>query len=218
MGQDSCQKRPIMKLRLIHKLLIALFASTAGVLMAMLWLAQVNIGRGFEDFLMQQERTSLPPISAALSDWYRQSGSWEDMRSNPRQFQRILQPVLSAGEPQPARPGGRAPRPADGPPGRPGQRPPGRGDNNALHRRIFLLDNQMTAVIGRYPNGIEQSDLTSVEVDSDTVGWLGIAPLRGLQAPEEHAFSDLMKRSLLTGGALGLVIAALSESGSFVVT
>ncbi len=105
-----------MKLRLIHKLLIALFVSTSVVLLLILWLAQVNIGRGFQEFLTQQEQARLPLASALLADWYRQNGSWESLQDKRRKFNRMLEPVLSDGSDRGPEPGARQPPPRNEPP------------------------------------------------------------------------------------------------------
>ena len=60
-----------MKLKLIHKLLLAMFACTALVLVLVTFVTQASIGRGFVDFLQQQERGQVEKLVPELAAWYR---------------------------------------------------------------------------------------------------------------------------------------------------
>ncbi len=64
-----------MKLKLIHKLLIAMFACAALVLVLITLVTRASIGRGFVDFLQQQERTQVERVVPGLADWY--SAAWQ---------------------------------------------------------------------------------------------------------------------------------------------
>ncbi len=52
-----------MKLKLIHKLLIAMFACAALVLVLITLVTRASIGRGFVDFLQHQERSQVERVS-----------------------------------------------------------------------------------------------------------------------------------------------------------
>ena len=73
-----------MKLKLIHKLLIALFACTAVVLVLVTAATRISIGRNFVDFLHHQERGRAEQLAGELVDWYGNNGSWDEFVSNPR--------------------------------------------------------------------------------------------------------------------------------------
>ena len=75
-----------MKLKLIHKLLIAMFACAALVLVLITLITSASIGRGFMDFLQQQERSQVELVVPALANWHDEHGSWDDLASNPREF------------------------------------------------------------------------------------------------------------------------------------
>jgi hypothetical protein len=180
-----------MKFRLIYKLLIALFASAAVVLLLILWVAKVNIGKGFEDFLVQQERVLMPELAAELGSWYATRGSWTELKQNPRRFHQMLNSTLVN-----LRHGNRAPglperlpdrlrRPRnkqhgnDGPDGRHSRPGPPR-DEGALHRRVFLLDADYRTVIGHSSRQFPKDDLVPVEADGSVVGWLGVVSPRAM--------------------------------------
>ena len=75
-----------MKLKLIHKLLIAMIACTTAVLVLNALATRASVGQGFMDFLQQQERSRLETLVPELTEWYRVHGSWQDLAENPREF------------------------------------------------------------------------------------------------------------------------------------
>ncbi len=220
-----------MKLKLIHKLLIAMFASTALVLVLVSFLSSASIGRGFEEFLQQQERNQVAQLVPELSEWYLQRGGWQGLSDNPREFLRFAFSILlqgaesgelreQAGNPGMPRQGGRGP---GGPPnafggGRPGESLrlgpgpgpiPGRNFRNGLPQRIFLLDSDKQLIVGLMPPDFQQRMLLPIDANGDIVGWLGVASARSITQPEEQAFIMQLRQSLLIGLGLGLIVAML---------
>ena len=76
----------VMKLKLIHKLLLALFISTALVLVLFTMITRASIGSGFVDFLQQQENEQVQQLALELQAWYASNGSWDDLLERPRIF------------------------------------------------------------------------------------------------------------------------------------
>ena len=203
-----------MKLKLIHKLLIAMFACAALVLVLITLVTRASIGSGFVDFLQHQERSQVERVVPGLADWYAEHGSWDDLVRRPRDFYRLVFNALLQ-EPDarlefgpgrlnpPPRGGGRGPgfQESRGGPG-----PLGR---NGLPRRIFLLDTQYDPVVGKTPSEISEDKLLAVKVDGVAVGWLGFAMIKGIELPAEEAFITKLGNNLLIGLALGLAVAAL---------
>ncbi len=213
-----------MKLKLIHKLLIAIFACTALVLVLITLVTRAGIGRGFVDFLQQQERNQVEQLVPELASWFSKRGSWDELADNPREFYSLVFTALAPGSDTPfeLRPGeqsgtprgaGRGPRGPGAGPGsqRPGRGPPGAGSEirNALPQRIFLLDSDKSPVIGEIPPQFDEDMLLPVETNGAVVGWLGIAVIRGIKLPEEEAFITALRNNLLIGLGIGLVVAAL---------
>lgn len=217
-----------MKLKLVHKLLIAIFACTALVLVLMTLVTRAGIGRGFVDFLQQQEHNQVETLVPVLSDWYRDTGSWDSFETNPREFYTLVVTELVPGSesrfalqsddrPSPPRGGRRGPGPPGSEPG--GARPgrlggpggpgPGSGLRNSVAQRIFLLDSDKSPIIGSQPPDLEESSLLPVKVEAMVVGWLGVAMIRDVRLPEEEAFIAALRNNLLIGLGIGLAVAAL---------
>jgi two-component system sensor histidine kinase BaeS len=212
-----------MKLKLFHKLLIAMFVGTALVLVLITLLTRAGIGRGFVDFLQQQERNQVEQLVPVLANWYVDRGSWDGLANNPREFRGLVFAALlqesedryelrPGEQPGPARGARRGPRfPGGGPgsqrPGRPGG--PGLEIRNALPQRIFLLDSDKIPVIGEMSGDFDEDELLPIDVNETNVGWLGVAMIRGVKLPEEEAFITALRNNLLIGLGIGLIVAAL---------
>jgi two-component system sensor histidine kinase BaeS len=203
-----------MKLKLIHKLLIAMFACAALVLVLITLVTRASIGRGFMDFLQNQERSQVERVVPELATWYDENGSWDNLASNPRVFYGLVfNALLQDSEarfefgPGGTRPPPRGPRRGQGFQGQRGG--PGPLGRNGLPRRIFLLDAGFIPVVGEIPPDFPEDDLLPIMVNGNDVGWLGFAKIRGIELPAEEAFIAQLRNNLLIGLGLGLIIAAL---------
>jgi len=219
-----------MKMKLIHKLLIAMFACAALVLVLFTLVTRASIGRGFVDFLQHQERSQLEQLVPDLVEWYDDHGSWDILENNPREFYRLVftallqrsdtrfepgtervPPSLRNGRwlqrPPGAGKGGQRPGPP-GAHGRPEQRQ-GQGRFNALAERIFLLDGNKHPVIGAAPPDLKNDALLPIVSNGVEIGWLGVALMRGMKPPEEEIFIRQLRNNLLFGLGIGLGVAAL---------
>ena len=225
-----------MKLRLIHKLLIALFTSTALVAVLIVLISRFSIGRGFVDFLQQTEHSRLEQIAPELADWYTENGDWSIFAEDPRQFYRLVvsavPEVRSEGRINvTGQPGGRPERrrqpPEEGTANRPGERPPP-GENRPGARgrrggpgegrrtrdfggRLYLLDADGSLVVGTEPPQGQRrrhENKVAILVAGNKVGWLGTLPLPHSSVPEEQAFLHKQFISLLIALGAGLLLAA----------
>lgn len=202
-----------MKLKLIHKLLIAMFACAALVLVLITLVTRASIGRGFIDFLQLQERSQVERVVPELVNWYSDRGSWDDLVSNPREFyslvfNALLQDSENRFEFGPAR-ANPPPRGGRRGPGFQGQRGgPGPLGRNGLGQRIFLLDAGHAPVIGETPAEIQEDNLLAIKIDGTVVGWLGFSLIQDIALPAEEAFITQLRNNLLIGLALGLAVAA----------
>ena len=79
-----------MKLKLIHKLLIAMVVCAALVLVLTTLVTRASIGKGFVDFLKQQEFNQVQQLVPELAEWYGIRGSWDEMTGNQRLFFDLL--------------------------------------------------------------------------------------------------------------------------------
>lgn len=195
----------LMKLKLIHKLLLAMFACAALVLVLNTLVTRASIGRGFVDFLQHQERSQVERVVPGLADWYSEHRSWDGLNRRPRDFYNLIfNALLQESDVRlPPRGGGRRT-------GFQGERGgPGPLGRNGLPRRIFLLDADYRPVVGETPPDIPRDKLLAIKVDGANVGWLGFAMIKGIELPAEEAFITQLRNNLLIGLALGLAVAAL---------
>ena len=205
----------MMKLKLIHKLLIAMFACAALVLVLNTLVTRASIGRGFMDFLQHQELSQVELVVPELVNWYGDHGSWDNLATNPREFyglvfNALLQDSESRFELGPGRVNPPPPRGGRRGPGFQGQRGgPGPLGRNGLPQRMFLLDTDHAPVTGRIPPEIPKDNLLPIEVSGKVVGWLGFTMIQNIALPAEEAFITQLRNNLLIGLALGLVVAGL---------
>lgn len=203
-----------MKIKLFHKLLIALFACTAMVLLLIIMVTRASIHRGFVDFLQQQDLNKLELLIPDLAGIYSEGDSWAELEVNPGTFYSLLFTIAPSGaERGPGSgPGSRRQSATPGS-GRRGLgrggfgAPPGAG--NALHQRVFLLSVEKVPVIGHLPPDFDHSKLLAIKVDGTAVGWLGVASPPGLGLPAEEAFIQHQRNTLFFGLGIGLVMAAM---------
>jgi len=204
----------MMKLKLIHKLLIAMFACAALVLILNALVTRASIGRGFVDFLHQQERNQVELVVPAMTDWYAAHGSWDGLSRNPREFyslvfNALLQDAEARFEfgPQRSNNQGRGRRGGPGFQGaKGGQGPLAR---NGLPQRIFLLDADFKLIEGDVPEDLSKDSLMAVSNGEVNVGWIGFNMNRGTVLPAEKAFITQLRNNLLIGLGLGLAVAAV---------
>ncbi|MBB6522630.1 ATP-binding protein [Pseudoteredinibacter isoporae] len=79
-----------MKIKLQGKLFLAFSLATASVILFVAWFAYWNFDRGFREYLNQAAIERTEPIRNALVEHYREKGSWQDLKDNPRLMRRII--------------------------------------------------------------------------------------------------------------------------------
>ncbi|MCP5181752.1 MAG: HAMP domain-containing protein [Pseudomonadales bacterium] len=186
--------RPLVKLSITARLMIALLGVTAMVLAVTLSLARWNFERGFLDYVNALEKQRLENVADEVAEYYRREGSWT--RFHGRWFQRVLDRHAPG-------PDGR-PLPPDrlGPPGgRPPPRPP-RG-----------LPVTLTTVAGERLAGPEvrlSEDLQSVPVvvDGETVAFVQATVQRNIREIKDTAFSRQQRQATSVIAIVALALAA----------
>jgi two-component system, OmpR family, sensor histidine kinase BaeS len=116
-----------MRPGLTAKLFLAMLAVAVFAVLAMGIAARVSFDRGFFGYLSEQETAKMQSVAASLQAAYREHGSWDFLRDNPRVWFEVMRPAGFDGGP------GDFDRPPFGgqnppPPGDPGQPPPDRPD------------------------------------------------------------------------------------------
>ncbi|MGD9368262.1 MAG: hypothetical protein PVH87_21360 [Desulfobacteraceae bacterium] len=200
-----------MRLKLSYKLFGAFFLILVIVSGAMM-LSRYIFARTFRNYIHQEELAKLKRIVPLLQEEYRTHGSWNGLKKDPQQWQRLLRAVSGSGPPPlPSRfegappndlkpPSGGAfppdglppadnPPPADGPP--PGG-PPG----------VLLLDTRHQAVVG-IPGPDDPRDAVAIEVGGEVVGWLGMHTHEPFKSGRPAALFEHQARQLyLLGGVV----------------
>jgi two-component system sensor histidine kinase BaeS len=188
-----------MKLRLVHKLLIALFTS---------------------DFIQHTERARLEQLAPALADWYADHQDWQPLSDNPRQFFGLLFssfPEVRAGIREQRERELRQqqhrehlpPRNRRGGPGPRGDRPEAR-QLRQFASRMYILGADKAQVFGPPipPERSKPEIRVPIMLDGNLVGFVGLIPAPGINLPEEDVFLQRQLFSLLIALGVGLLLAA----------
>ena len=131
---------------LFSKILLAQVVAVALALIVVTVITRASLNQGFKEFLERQETTVLQTLAPVLTEFYESKESWDSLRNNPQNWQRIWRLSRSQQGAAPGSPRQRRGRLHDGatPPPRP---PPGSQllrwmgppDREMLRDRLFLL-------------------------------------------------------------------------------
>ncbi|WP_290578909.1 ATP-binding protein [Ketobacter sp.] len=147
----------------IHKKLLLTFLAFSGVLiLSIALLVKWSFHSNFRDYVTQQNLARMQEASERLADYYRDNGDWSALQANPRKLRRLLSRPLPPPEPGPSFQSETQPSPAP-PPIKP--RPP--------MQLFFLLDAEKSPVMGRPPQHLEHTNLVPIQLEGDTVGYIG---------------------------------------------
>jgi two-component system sensor histidine kinase BaeS len=150
--------------------------------------AHISFTRGFLGYLNEQGVERAESLVPRLSAAYREHGSWEFLRGNPRAWFQLLRP----------------PRDADDPPLTTLPEP----DLTGVNLRVTLLDADRSVVIGQ-PNVGPDAAMRAIEVDGRTVGWLAVLPFQRATASAGVRFEERQLRAIWVIGAVSVLLAAL---------
>jgi two-component system sensor histidine kinase BaeS len=207
-GRKMFHSHSKMKLKLSYKLFGAFFLILVIVSGAMI-LSRYIFALTFRNYLHQEEVAKLKRLVPLLQEEYRTHGSWDGLKGNPRQWQRLTRSVTGSGPFPPPPPfrgaavrnvkprsGDRSPPDAAPPP----DAPPPSGIPGAL-----LLDARRQAVVG-IPAPGDPVDAVAIEVDGEVVGWLGMHAHEPFKTGRQAALFEHQGRQLymLGGVVIGL--------------
>jgi len=228
----QCDRQDVKRMKmnsLLGKILLALLATTLLALLLVSLIQRYSLQQGFRHFLQQQEEVQLSYLVPELQDWYRQKGSWEQLRGETRRWLSLLAKTRPEGISPPEdallheddhqreddltsgnillrqSKSGRlqGPGPAD--------------ELRRLWRRIYLLDAERRWVSGA-PGGNLVGDSIgtpdavneqAIEVNGAAVGWVGFIPAIQPAAPEARRFILFQHRTLLLSAGIALLAAVL---------
>ena len=228
-----------MKLKVIHKLFLALLLSTSCALITMAWLAQRSLDRGFVEYINQRDTQRLNTLIAGLETEYR-THRWQ--RISPHDDRVWINLIEDKNNTRPRRrdgpghgPGHNGPRhderrrkhhegrhpptPGNGDPdyrrGPPDTRPPPRRHPPRRGADPLRIGPRITLFDDTQQRIIGRADFSElatpepIDVDGTTVGWIGIKPLKNVTASSDIDFLSAQSRALFLFACALIILVAL---------
>ncbi|MFH0826248.1 MAG: ATP-binding protein [Pseudomonadota bacterium] len=205
-----------MKLSLFHKIFSAFMVMIAAAVVVTALTMYYSANWRFSEYVLKVEMAALDDLAAAFGALYLEKRSWEQFRENPGfwvRFVSLYVPEMPGYHPPPPPPGarsadgpGEARAPMDGPLGHPENGYPpqygGKGPlpvgpprmplppprREAIGPRVALFDENKLMVAGPPGFPVRGYVLRPLTTGDQTVGWLGLMPLRHGSHPMEAAF------------------------------
>ena len=204
-----------MYLSIKYKVLLTLVVITTSAVLVMWLMVKWSFDRGFLRYVSSVELAAHQGLVDALADEYRQTGSWERLRHNPRRFQELQ--LFSLLRSDLRRHIAMAPplwigqffgNPLIGP-----RTPMGAMPFNlplpAPHAAVVLLDTDQEPVAGSMGEE-DDLDLLPIKVSGRAVGFLGIRPPPGLTDSHDLYFSQRQAHALMAIALAVIALAALT--------
>jgi len=183
-----------MRLGISSRLFLAVLA-TAVLMVALVGGAtRWNFERGFLGYLNELAVERMGFVLPRLSRYYTEEGNWDHLREEPRAWFRLLRPV----------PGQELPADAGPIPSGPALT----SDLTGAMLRLGLLDAQQQWVAG-FRDITPPMQRKPVEVNSQVVGWLVLAPFQSVADGGDQRFQQGQGQAVMAIAALALLLAAL---------
>lgn len=176
---------------LTAKYFLAIFSACLLVLIINGAATRVSFQQGFMDYLNDQGEARLQHLLPHLVHEYEQSGSWDNLRGNPRLWRQLLHLELVDSH---------------------GQLVQQLGDPTGMLSRVGLFDAARQPVAGNpdaddgTPNA--PAMLFPVKVNGQEVGWLGMVPFNALVAANDVEFYNAQLRAWWLTALVALLITA----------
>lgn len=173
-----------MRLSIASKLFLTLLLATTLVVAVMFGFMHWSFQHGFVSFLESRQQARVERMVEQLAEVYREEGGWDGLRLNRMRWWRLMADPAGAGER------------ANGPPmhDRPHHRS-GRGPRE-MDTGLALLDADKSLLLGRGAH-VDRLNLTPIQVDGRTVGYVGRLPGPTLREMVDVRFVEEQRRSFL---------------------
>lgn len=180
-----------MHLNISHKLFLTFLLTTGLVIAGMAAFMTWSFERSFIRFIEARQQERVEALIDRLADYYRETGSWEDLRTDRQRWISLLVGAYRES-------GGRRLPPhlrhilrESGSDGKTTEQPEGTGRyrHQPVERRIMLLDAGQNPVIGQIDQ-IKELRLSPIQINDHTVGYLGIRPGPSLERIGEVKFLE----------------------------
>jgi len=200
---------------LFSKILLAQVVAVALALIVVTVITRASLNQGFKEFLGRQETTVLQALAPVLTEFYESKESWDSLRNNPQNWQRIWRLSRSQQGAAPGSPRQRRGRlrddtipPPGPPPGSQLLRWMGPPDRVLLRERLFLLAQDHSRIAGARTKELDGITLEAIAFGGQVVGWIGFTPMGAVLPPDAEHFLDQQIRITIVSLALALVVAA----------
>ncbi len=192
-----------MKIRIQHKLFLAMLAAAGAVVLSMYLVMRWSFDRNFLKYSHTVELERLEAVAGKLEEAYAEEGSWRFLAEDPQRLRGLFwdSPRMMSRRPGGRRGMGMGPM-HDMAPG-PGPEPAG-----WLLRRIVLLDGEKNPVLGP-PAPLRGMELRPLAHDGKTVGYLGMLPPRIVSDARQLRFVREQKRAFAFIALSVVALAAL---------
>ena len=184
-----------MRLGITSKMFLAVLATSATVIVVMSIAVRISFEDGFLNYLNSEDIDRATKFTITLGDSYRELGSWEWLRGNPRHWTQLVlekfSPPFRRNEAVSS-----LNQQLNGPP----------PDTFVLVARLTLKDADENFVAG---NPFPSSDVARrpVIVDGKKVGWLLISPYKTLTDTVALSFQEQQRKAVF---AIAGIVAALA--------
>lgn len=179
-----------MKLTLFQKLFGAIFLTSMVVVGIMVGSLQYTATTSFENYINSHELLRVRGLEENLQQFYRNSGGWEVLYNNKRQWYGMVKASIEQG----ARKRGWEHRPP----------PP----QKRFVVRFSLYDANRQLIVGRGGGNEKDHLFKPIELDGQTVGWVGLKKIKTFTNALDSSFLDKYIEGLywIGGGILILVL------------
>lgn len=194
---------------------------SGGVAVCMFLVMQWSFDRGFLHYVNTQDQEQLTALSALFADEYQQKGSWEPLSNNPRRWHELISnndqgpPVPQNEQRENRHPPRFRPRPTEDFPPRatqrdihPERRPPPPQPPQQQRIRMALLTADKEILYGP-PRGIEEFSLSPITLNNQTIGYLGIKPMKEISDAHDLVFVQEQSQTFLMIAVAMVVISML---------
>lgn len=192
---------------LFSKILLAQVVTVALALVVVTVITRASLNQGFKAFLERQEATVLQTLAPVLTEFYESKESWDSLRNNPQNWQRIWR-LSRSQQGRPRQRGGRLRDETRPPPGAQPMRWMGPPERVSLRERLFLLDENHSRIAGATILALEGITIEAITFNGQKVGWIGFTPMGTALPPDAEHFLDRQIRITAISLAVALVIAA----------
>jgi len=171
-------------LRIQSKIFLAILGASLLLVATVMLLAQWSFARGLLDYVNNRQVQRAQEVAEELAEFYRETGTWEPLRIDPRLFRHLIFNALETRQPMSNRPQMLRPPPP-----------------------LALLDARRELVAGLPPP--PPTTAIPVVAGEQTVGWLLVPQLSEIRAGFEEQFLRRQRSTLLLIGTVLLAVAAL---------